>query len=71
MKTIVLSLCTLTGVVDALEEGLVSLEVRNQKDQSVEYVSLTNEIINPLVKEGDTISVVVLAGKDTSQYCSK
>lgn len=71
MKTIILSLCTLTGVIDNVEEGMISLEVKNQKNQDVEYVSLTNEIINPLVKEGDTISVVVLAGEDTSQYCTE
>lgn len=71
MKTVILSLCTLTGVIDNVEEGMISLEIKNQKNQSVEYVSLTNEIINPLVKEGDTISVVVLAGEDTSQYCAE
>lgn len=73
MKTIILSLCTLTGVVDTHDKGVITLEVANQKSESpeYEYISISNEIINPLVKEGDSISLVVLAGEDTIRFCSE
>lgn len=70
MKTIMLSLCTLTGVVDSIEQGVITLEVKDEK-KSLEYISISNEIINPLLKEGDSISLVVLAGKDTIRFCSE
>ena len=70
MKTIMLSLCTLTGVVDSIEQGIITLEVKDEK-KSLEYISISNEIINPLLKEGDSISLVVLAGKDTIRFCSE
>jgi len=65
-----LSLCTLTGVVDSIEQGVITLEVKDEK-KSLEYISISNEIINPLLKEGDSISLVVLAGKDTIRFCSE
>ena len=67
MKTIMLSLCTLTGVVDSIEQGIITLEVKDEK-KSLEYISISNEIINPLLKEGDSISLVVLAGEDTIRF---
>lgn len=70
MKTIMLSLCTLTGVVDSIEQGVITLEVKDEK-KSLEYISISNEIINPLLKEGDSISLVVLAGEDTIRFCSE
>jgi len=70
MKTIMLSLCTLTGVVDSIEQGIITLEVKDEK-KSLEYISISNEIINPLLKEGDSISLVVLAGEDTIRFCSE
>jgi len=65
-----LSLCTLTGVVDSIEQGVITLEVKDEK-KSLEYISISNEIINPLLKEGDSISLVVLAGEDTIRFCSE
>jgi len=65
-----LSLCTLTGVVDSIEQGIITLEVKDEK-KSLEYISISNEIINPLLKEGDSISLVVLAGEDTIRFCSE
>lgn len=70
MKIVMLSLCTLTGVVDSQERGVITLEVKDQ-EKSVEYISISNEIVSPLVKEGDTISVVILAGNDTIRFCSE
>tara|TARA_Y100000389_G_C17305746_1_gene435300 strand:- start:129 stop:341 length:213 start_codon:yes stop_codon:yes gene_type:complete len=70
MKIVMLSLCTLTGVVDSQERGIITLEVKDQ-EKSVEYISISNEIVSPLVKEGDTISVVILAGNDTIRFCSE
>ena len=70
MKTIMLSLCTLTGVVDSIEQGIITLEVKDEK-KSLEYISISNEIINSLLKEGDSISLVVLAGEDTIRFCSE
>ena len=71
MKAVILSLCTLTGIVDTHDKGIVTLEVKSQKSDHFEYISISNEIINPLIKEGDSISLVVLAGEDTIHFCSE
>ena len=70
MKIVMLSLCTLTGIVDSQERGVITLEIKD-KEKSLEYISISNEIVSPLVKEGDAISLVVLAGNDTIRFCSE
>jgi hypothetical protein len=70
MKIVMLSLCTLTGIVDSQERGIITLEIKD-KEKSLEYISISNEIVSPLVKEGDAISLVVLAGNDTIRFCSE
>ena len=70
MKAVILSLCTLTGVVDVYDNGIASVVVAPivQKDEP-KIIFLSGEYLPPDISEGDPISLTVLAGPEMGNYC--
>ena len=70
MKVITLSLCTLTGVVDVQEDGIVTVELTSPVSEvGPETVTLTKDQLPPKASEGDTVNLTVLVEDSLVKYC--
>ena len=70
MKAVILSLCTLTGVVDVYENGIASVVVAPiSQEAEPKIVFLSGEYLPPDISEGDPIKFTVLAEPDMGNYC--
>lgn len=69
MKTIALSLCMIQGTVDSKNGGKILLELVSSDNEEVQFMSMSNELLPPNVKEGDKIYLTVLTDEDTMKYC--
>ena len=70
MKAIILSLCTLTGVVDVHEDGVTTVVITSPApDAEPELVTVTNQYLPLTVKEGDRVNFTVLVDETLSDYC--
>ena len=70
MKALILSLCTLTGVIDVHDNGVAAIVISSPiPDVEPEIVTITNEYLPPLIKEGDRVNFTVLADQSLQKYC--
>ena len=69
MKTIALSLCMIQGTVDSKNHDEVLFEVHSADNKEVEFMSVSNNLLPPDIKEGDKIYLTVLTDEDTMKYC--
>ena len=69
MKVVVLSLCILTGVVDAKNDGVIVLEVASPSGSEIEHVLMTSEVLPPDIREGEKVSITAFANKELEKYC--
>ena len=69
MKVVVLSLCILTAVIDASNDGVVVLELSSPEPDEIEYVSLTTDVLPPGAKEGERVFITTIVDEDLQKYC--
>ncbi len=59
----------LQGTVDSKNDGKILLELVSSDNEDVQFMSMSNELLPPNIKEGDKIYLTVLTDEDTMKYC--
>jgi len=70
MKALILSLCTLTGVVDVQESDVMTVVISSPlPDIEPEIITVVGSYLKSSVKEGDEVEFTALVGESFQKYC--